>query len=311
MNIVWFRQDLRLADNQALTKAAQAGFILPIYILDDVHAVDYKMGAASRVWLHHALMDLNHQLDGNLQVFKGDAEKIIGQLCQHYPIEAVYWHRCYEPWRIQRDKRIKQQLEHSGVSSHSYASLLWEPWQVLKKDSTHYQVFTPYFQRGCLMAQPPKRPLDKPANIAYAQTELSSLSIDELALLPKDKTWHQTMMQDWHATESHASQQLAQFLDNGLNNYKVGRDFSAQRSVTRLSPYLHFGQISPNQIWYALEPFEENPQAFALKRELAWREFSYSLLYHLPSLPQQNIQTKFDRFAWNTDKASPLLKAWQ
>jgi deoxyribodipyrimidine photo-lyase len=311
VNIVWFRQDLRLADNPALNAACEAGEILPIYILDDVNAAEYKMGAASRVWLHHALEELNKQLDGQLQLFVGHAEDVFKQLCKQYSIDSVHWNRCYEPWRIDRDKRIKQQIIEQGVAAHSYGSLLWEPWTVLKKDGTHYQVFTPFFQKGCLMAQPPKRPLAKPNNIDYAPQSLQSSTLNQLNLLPTNKTWHKTMMTSWTPNEADAKQQLTTFIDNGLKQYKVGRDFPAKQSVTRLSPYLHFGQISPNQIWYALEPLEEDPQAFALKRELAWREFSYSLLYHLPQLPNTNLQAKFDRFAWDTDADSELLKAWQ
>jgi deoxyribodipyrimidine photo-lyase len=244
VNIVWFRQDLRLADNPALNAACEAGEILPIYILDDVNAADYKMGAASRVWLHHALDDLNQQLGGQLQLFVGDAEDVFKQLCKQYSIESVHWNRCYEPWRIDRDKRIKQQLTEEGIKVQSYGSLLWEPWTVLKKDGTHYKVFTPFFQKGCLMAEPPKRPAAKPRNIEYSQHSLQSLTLDELNFLPKDKTWHDEMMTEWNASEAHAKQQLTTFIYNGLKQYKIGRDFPAKQSVTRLSPYLHFGQIS-------------------------------------------------------------------
>jgi len=310
VNIVWFRQDLRLSDNHALSEAAQAGSILPIYILDDVNAGEHKMGAASRVWLHHALSDLTQQLNGYLQVFTGDAEKIFKQLCQQYPVEAVYWNRCYEPWRIQRDKHIKQILKSLDIAAHSFASLLWEPWTVLKKDATHYQVFTPYFQKGCLMAAAPKRPIAKPDSIHYVEQTVSDLSIEQLGLLP-EKTWYHSMMQYWSANEAAAYKLLTDFIEEALAGYKQGRDFPAKPAVTRLSPYLHFGQISPNQIWYALERLEEDSNAFALKRQLAWREFAHSLLYHLPHLPEKNIKAKFDNFAWNEDADSALLTAWQ
>lgn len=222
MNIVWFRQDLRLADNYALSEAAQAGSILPIYILDDVNAGEHKMGAASRVWLHHALSDLNQQLNGHLQVFTGDAAQIIEQLCQQYSVEAVYWNRCYEPWRIQRDKRIKQTLKSLEIAAHSFASLLWEPWAVLKKDATHYQVFTPYFQKGCLMAAAPKRPIAKPDSIHYVEQTVSDLSIQQLGLLP-EKAWHHSMMQHWSANEDTAHKLLTDFIEEALAGYKQGQ----------------------------------------------------------------------------------------
>ena len=156
MNIIWFRQDLRVRDNPALVEAVLAGDILPIYILDDINAKEVKMGAASRVWLHHALVSLDHALNGNLSLYKGDAKAVINQLCQDNNIDAVYWNRCYEPWRIYRDKEIKKTLKESGVVVKSFnASLLWEPWQVLKKDDTPYKVFTPFYRRKCLSSAPP------------------------------------------------------------------------------------------------------------------------------------------------------------
>jgi deoxyribodipyrimidine photo-lyase len=310
MYIVWFRQDLRLTDNHALTEAVKLGEILPIYILDDDNADEFKMGAASRVWLHHALNDLDRQLAGQLRVFEGDATEILPALCQQYHVEGVYWNRCYEPWRIQRDKKIKQTLVELNIPAHSFAGLLWEPWTVLKKDQTPYRVFTPFFQKGCLASPAPKRPIPKPSSIDYANVQVSDLTIDELHLLPH-KQWDKGMMSHWQVTEQAAAQRLQHFITTELSDYKDGRNFPAKAAVSRLSPYLHFGQISPQQIWYALEPLEENTQAFALKRELVWREFAHSLLYYLPHLPQKNLQAKFDCFPWQTDYDPKVLKAWQ
>src|SRR5210317_1553402 len=129
--IAWFRQDLRIHDNPALSAAAQHDAILPIYILDDENAAAWAMGGASRAWLHRSLASLNLSLGGRLQLFRGDACDIIRRLAEDYKVDAVYWNRCYEPWRVQRDARIRQELSEGEVSTRSFnASLLWEPWEI-------------------------------------------------------------------------------------------------------------------------------------------------------------------------------------
>ena len=143
--IMWFRADLRLADNPALRAACQSGALLPIYILEDDDAGQDAMGAASRLWLHHSLSALNQSLDGKLQLFKGKAEDIITALCEAYNITEIHWNRAYEPWRMTRDTALKAALTNKGINAQSHkANLLWEPWEVAKNDGTPYKVFTPF-----------------------------------------------------------------------------------------------------------------------------------------------------------------------
>ena len=139
VSLYWFRQDLRLVDNPALSAAAEAGAVLPVYILDDDRAGDHKMGSASRWWLHYSLQSLNDTLDGKLLVLKGDPVRHLAALATASGAKKLYWNRCYEPWRIARDKAIKMELGNQGlhVESHN-GSLLWEPWDVTKADGTPY-----------------------------------------------------------------------------------------------------------------------------------------------------------------------------
>ncbi|CAF2084484.1 unnamed protein product [Rotaria magnacalcarata] len=149
--IQWFRQDLRISDNPALFVAANKGEILPIYILDDENSGKYKIGSASRIWLHRSLEKLNESLEYKLRIFAGDAKEVIAQLLQKYDISAVYWNRCYEPWRIKRDQTIKEMLKQLGVDAQSFnGSLLIEPWELLKEDNTFYKVFTPFYKKAYL-----------------------------------------------------------------------------------------------------------------------------------------------------------------
>ena len=279
LNIVWFRQDLRISDNPALAIAAKSGSVLPIYILDDDNAADASMGAASRAWLHDSLVSLNRSLDGNLQVFSGDAVAIFKQLNDDYDASSVYWNRCYEPWRIVRDAIIKSDLKSKNITVHSFdGSLLWEPWTVLKKDATPYKVFTPYYQRGCLGIAPPRLPVPVPDNVDYFGSKIkSSCAIDELNLLPKE-TWYNAVLNHWDIGEKAAQEKLDDFCGDTVVDYKQGRDFPAMLATSTLSPHLHFGEISPHQIWQrmdieSMQNESENIQHF--KRVLAWREFSY------------------------------------
>ena len=133
-SIVWFRQDLRLSDNPALTAASLQGGIFPIYILDDENARQYAMGGASRWWLHHSLVSLNASLNGTLSIYKGNPIDILIDLITRYDAKAVHWNRCYEPWRIHRDASIKKHLRSMSVEVKSYnGSLLWEPWTIKKR----------------------------------------------------------------------------------------------------------------------------------------------------------------------------------
>jgi len=309
LTIHWFRQDLRIEDNPSLFAAAEQGTVVPIYVLDDKHSGEHQLGGASRCWLHHSLTKLNESLDGALNVYVGDPQTILATLIAQLNVTAVYWNRCYEPWRIARDEKIKEAVQVDGTAVQSFnGSLLWEPWKVLKSDATPYKVFTPYFRKGCLTAAPPRMPLPKPERLTLQRDSSNSLTIDDLGLLP-ETAWHRKLEPHWDIGEKGAQQKLMNFIDGRLADYKEGRNFPARQSVSRLSPHLHFGEISPNQAWYAAKSLENSDNLDHFLSELGWREFSHSLLYHFRELPSKNLQAKFDRFPWVENKQ--LLESWQ
>jgi len=266
------------------------------------------MGAASRVWLHHALLSLNESLQGGLHVFSGDPLQIIEGLVEKHSVQHVYWNRCYEPWQIARDQVIKSTLRARGVGVQSTnGSLLWEPWSITKKDNTPYRVFTPYYRNGCLQASPPRQPVPPPA-LELVVHDKEATTIEELSLLP-DHNWASETIKGWQVGESAAHTKLEHFLSQRIGRYKTGRDFPSANAVSTLSPHLHFGEVSPNQLWYASTEVESTDNVEHFRRELAWREFSYSLLYYFPTLPTQNLQSKFDAFPWRHD--TDTLRRWQ
>ena len=312
--IVWFRQDLRIADNPALWQACESGKIIPVYILDDQSAGDWSMGGASRWWLHHALESLDKSLQNKLNIFKGDPLECLRHLAEVTEAKAVYWNRCYEPWRLERDMQLKTDLKSLGLEVKSFnGSLLWEPWEIVKKDQTPYKVFTPYYRRGCLGHIPPRKPLSKPNNLNIPNKSECSLTVNCLKLLPQIN-WDSTMREVWTIDEQAADSLLDNFLVQGIGDYREGRNFPSKAHVSRLSPYLHFGLISPNSAWYRakqqgpISADEDNIGVFL--SELGWREFSYYLLYHFPQLPDTNLQSKFDRFGWASNSGEALT-AWQ
>ncbi len=315
--ILWFRQDLRLHDNPALIAAHQSGLpIVPVYILDDANAGEWQQGGASRWWLHHSLKSLDASLENALIVRSGNAEKVLPELIKEFDAKAAYWNRCYEPWRIARDKKIKDDLTKKGLTvESSNASLLWEPWDVQKQDGTPYRVFTPFYRKGCLNAAPPATPKPKPKNLnIHARKGPSGL--EQAQLLPRkpEPRWDHKMEQHWVIGEAGARQRLKDFLAAEIAGYKEGRNFPARANVSRLSPYLHFGEISPREVWHASEAAAlaqgKETDLDTFHSELGWREFSNALLYHFPTLPRSPLQTRFEAFPW-AKNSGDALKRWQ
>jgi len=307
--IHWFRQDLRLLDNPAFYNAAKNSSILPIYILDDENSKEFSMGEASRFWLHHSLASLHKSLDENLSIYHGNPLEILLELIDRINIEEIYWNRCYEPWRIKRDTQIKKELESKGVKVNTLnGSLLWEPWTIKKGDGTPYKVFTPFFRKGCLLSVEPRKPLPGPNNPDFLNDSEKSLEINDLTLLPSVR-WDIEMKPFWNIGEDGANKRLSEFLDNGIKKYKDGRNFPSKPFVSKISPHIHFGELSPNQAWYAAKLKGNDASIDHFLSELGWREFSYSQLYFNPELPRKNLQSKFDKFPWD-DNLNNLL-AWQ
>ena len=310
--IHWFRQDLRITDNPSLETAAEFDAVLPIYILDDGNSQEFKMGSASRWWLYNSLQSLNASLDGKLSIYNQNPKIVIQELLEKYEVKAVFWNRCYEPWRIDRDIDIKAYLDDKNIENKSFNShLLWEPWEISKDDGTPYRVFTPYYKKGCLNAEEPRLP-SKNLKIDTIFYDQDCEQIDTLDLLPRIN-WYSQIQEVWKPGEDGAQKRLDQFLEEGLLDYKEGRNFPFKENVSRLSPHLHFGEISPNEVWYqaktkeSVSGIQKSLEHFL--SELGWREFSYYLLYHFPSLPKQNFQAKFNKFPWIKNES--FLESWQ
>ena len=310
--IFWFRNDLRLSDNPGFSRAVAEGMVMPIFILEEEIKSSFNMGSASRWWLHHSLKSLDQSLQHKLHFYRGKSLEVFKKLLKRHEIKAVYWSRSYESLALQQEQAVEQLLQQREIPFQSFnTSLLWEPSQILKKDQKSYQVFTPFYREALAQSDFIRMPLSAPRAMKLFRDRTHQDDLNSLALLPKIP-WHDKLTPHWKIGERQAQARLKNFLKTNLASYQKNRDFPALAATSRLSPHLHFGEISPNQVWHATRNVASKAlkkEADAFLRELAWREFSYYQLFHFPELPWKNFQSKFDRFPWRHQKK--FLRAWQ
>ena len=319
--ILWFRRDLRLQDNHALLAANEwGGPVIPVYIHDESAGGPWSAGAASRWWLHHSLVKLDESLrerGSRLVIKSGDAAPVLDQLRHDLKAEAVFWNRCYEPASITRDRALKRTLSESGCDVRSFNSaLLFEPHTIKNKSGGPFQVFTPYW-RHCLTL--PVEPATKitAANICAPKTWPASLKIAELGLLPR-LNWADDFATHWQPGEAGAQARMWKFLSDSVDSYDKERNIPEYDGTSRLSPWLHFGEIGPRQIWQALREkskssgvFPASAGAKVFLSEVGWREFAHHLLYYFPHTPEEPLRSDFAKFPWAKDPKGEKLQSWQ
>jgi deoxyribodipyrimidine photo-lyase len=315
--LVWFRRDLRLADNPALLAAAAAGEpVIPVYVKDEESP--WSAGAAARWWLHQSLSRLDGELraiGSSLCIRTGDDTlAALEALAQECGARRVVWNRCYEPAAIARDRRIKAALRERGLETASFnGALLHEPWTICTKTGGPFQVFTAYW-RACKSLEDPPEPAPRPKTLRAPASWPASHPLEGLALLPR-LSWPEGLAQAWSPGSEAAQTRLEHFLAQGIDDYEDRRDRPGVDGTSRMSPHLHFGEISPRQIWHAV-------RASALRRgrhstwrdsqyltEIGWREFAHHLLFHFPQTPDAPLRANYARFPWRSDPDA--LRAWQ
>ena len=314
--LVWFRRDLRIADNPALAAAAASGQpVVAVYILSTNNKA--SIGSASRVWLHASLSDLRESLLnlGVDLIFQcGPPSEILRDLCAHLRVSALHWNREYDPAAIEDAVAVKRDLGHE-VSCHSYPSrLLAEPFNFKNKSGNPYRVFTPFWKTLFDSAQAVSVETIAPD---WRQDRLTVVDsrLEDLALL-SGHPWEEKIRKYWQIGEVGAWRQFDTFLEGAITNYDEKRDLPAVAGTSKLSPYLHFGEISVRRIWQRLllgmEGFEFSGNESAVQgwlRQLGWREFSHHLLFHFPESATQALNPKFANMAWLNN--NELVSLWQ
>jgi deoxyribodipyrimidine photo-lyase len=315
--LVLFRRDLRLSDNPAWSAAcAEHVQVLPVFIQADDDS-SWSAGAASRWWLHHALAALDQSLrdaGAGLHLRHGEPLEVLRELIAQSGASAVYWNRLYEPATVARDTRIKSALQEDGIAVHSHNAALWcEPWNIATQQDSPYKVFTPYWRNLRPQLQPVE-PLPAPRVPGWRGLP-DGLPLAALELLPR-VDWAAGLGESWQPGEAGAQELLEIFGDDAIGDYAHARDLPARHGTSRLSPHLHFGEISPRQIHAELDrraratDVKRRPDIEPYLRELGWREFAHHLLYHFPQTPTDNFNPRFAQFPWApVDPA--LLERWQ
>ena len=316
--LVLLRRDLRLEDNPALHAACDAHErLLVAYVHAPHEESPWQPGAASRWWLHHSLRAMQDSLQrqgGQLFIACGDTLAALRTLIRQCRADTVHWNRRYEPEAVAHDTALKATLREDGIMVESHPGNLWfEPWQVSTEQDQPYRVFTPFWRKLRAQLQ-----VVAPLPRARAREWLrlpGSVPLAELGLLPRIG-WDAGFHEAWHPGEAGARELLEIFADDALSAYKAERDKPARHGTSRLSPHLHFGEITPRQIHHILQARLEHasarrkPDSEPYLRELGWREFAHHLLYHFPETPATNFNPRFDAFRW-TDRDAGVLDRWQ
>lgn len=313
--VVWFRDDLRVADNPALRTAADSGRpVLCLYVWDEESEGVRPPGGAARWWLHHSLSALAEELDrlgAHLTVRRGPAERVVAEVLHETGAGAVFWNRRYGGAERRIDEAIKTAARERGLEAASFAaSLLFEPWTIRTGAGTPFSVYTPFW-RACLAAPPPRKPLPAPTELMAADP-IDGVGIDDLGLLPTDPDWADGLRDAWKPGERAARRRLAAFLDEDVARYRDDRDSPGIDATSRLSPHLRWGELSPHQVWHATSDARDRANAEGASTflsELGWREFAHHRLFAHPDLATVNIHREYDSFPWpRLHRAA--LRAW-
>lgn len=310
-SIVIFRLDLRIEDNPALSAAVERGEqVIPLYIWDPQDEGEWAPGAASRWWLHFSLQSLAEELKEiglKLIIRRGDAKSVINKVLEETGADAIFWNRRYEPLAIKRDRQIRNHFQQQGIYVESFnGSLLYDPLIIANKMGKPFKVFTPFW-KACLTLEEPSQPIPM-LKKSCSTPSLSTEAVESLELLPKIH-WDAGIRRSWIPGAPEAKKILNQFIQNKIVNYVRDRDRPDQEGVSHLSPYLHFGEISPRMIWHSAKRSELSEGREGFLRQLGWREFAHHLLFHFPHTPDLPLREEFISFPWQEDRN--LLKAWQ
>ncbi len=309
VSIFWFRQDLRLSDNAGLAEASKLGKVLPIYIFDDCATQEFKLGGASKVYLHHSLEELNKTMENKLNFYIGDSQKIILNLTKKYEISNVFWNRAYEPWVLAKDGIIEEKLRKAGIVYKIFnQSYLTDPTQIKTGNGSYYKIFGAFKRK--VLALEFDKPLPKPKNLIFIKDHENKTTLSDFGLFSGQK-WEQKIKREWHFGESTAQKKLDNFIKKDLSGYDKDRDFPGLDKTSKLSPNLHFGEISPHQIIERISKLGNTniKDKDCFVSEIIWREFSAYLMFHFKELHQKNFQAKFDHFPWNYNEK--LFNAWK
>ena len=305
--LLWFRQDLRLSDQAALAAAAAEGPVIPVYVLDDDAPRQWAMGGASRWWLHHSLANLDKALrdkGSRLILRRGKCADVLQALAKESGAERVHALHHYEPWWRNAEKSVAKALDlclHDGM-------LLLPPGAVRTGSGGIYKIYTP-FARAMMEQMPPAAPHRTPATIESPASWPDSDRLDDWNLLPTKPNWASGFQADWTPGEDGARANVAAFIDEVVD-YPTARNLPSVEGTSRLSPHLHFGEVSPAYVWHRVTSSDTDAEIFL--KELIWRDYTHSQICEMPAYGSENARDDFDRMGWrDLREARGDFAAWK
>jgi deoxyribodipyrimidine photo-lyase len=305
--IVWLRRDLRLADQAAFHAAAAAeGPVIPVYVLDDETPRHRRMGGASRSWLHHSLASLDADLrarGSRLVLRRGRCEEVLAELAARTGAVRVHALHHYEPWWRNAERAVAQRLDlvlHDG-------NYLAPPGSVRTGAGQPYRIYTPFW-RALTERMPPPPPSPAPEALPAPPAWPDSEALADWALLPASPDWAGGFRAEWTPGEAGARDRLATFTDHA-RRYAERRNLPSVEATSRLSPHLHFGEISPAAIWHAVRDAGGSVDTFL--GEVGWRDYAQNVILQFPDYGGRNARAPFDHMAWRSGPdADRDFRAW-
>lgn len=318
ITLLWFRRDLRLRDNPALDWVCDnSDTILPVYIHEDKK--HWPAGGASSWWLHNSLQQLEKQLAKvglKLHFFSGDSRQVIEKLIAQHNVTDVVFNKIYEPGYLQRDAALKKRLTQT-VRLHTFDSgLFFTPGEVLNNQQLPYRVFTPFYKKirpllesqfhqyGSVSTAASDESLQRLKSVVCStDSDLGALNLLD------DNGWHEKLNNYWQPGEQTTDNLIEKFIDVALDDYQQARDIPSVDGTSKLSAHLHFGEVTPQQIYADLWPQLQGEQgADAMRsaevfiKQLAWREFAHHVLWHFPHTSDQPMNARFKDAFWHYDE---------
>ena len=315
--IVWLRQDLRLDDNPALFHATESGAeVIAVYIWAPEEEGSWMYGGASKVWLHFSLQSLCESfknVGSDLIIRKGNSLEELLALAKRSNASTIHWNDRYEPETVARDQKIREVLEKSGLNVKTFNStLLYDPGSISTLQNGCYRVFTPFWKR-CLEVEP-IAPLPIPKRLKSPEHIPASLSLESLELLPHVH-WDSGIRSSWSIGEAGGREQLNLFRREIVQDYDHSRNIPSRPGTSKMSPYLHFGEISVRRVWSDVQHDIKTSDKAAVQnqrvylRELAWREFAYYTLIASPESAKTSWKPDFEKLPTIEDEDA--FAAWK
>jgi deoxyribodipyrimidine photo-lyase len=304
--ILWFRRDLRLSDQAAVAAASAKGSVIPVYVLDDETPKHRIMGGASRWWLYHSLTSLDTDLrarGSRLILRRGSAANILAQLAQESGAQEIHALHHYEPWWLNAQKDLRAKLNGNVELVLHHGNYLLPPGTLKTGSGGPYKIYTPFW-KSLRERMPPAAAIAPPNALNAPDAWPDSEALDDWNLLPTKPDWAKGFSDHWTPGEEGAQDNLESFVDKA-EEYNEGRNLPSELLVSRLSPYLHFGEISPATIWNRVAGQGTKVETYL--KELVWRDYAQNVIQQFPQYGGESYREKFRAFPWR-DMSEPKVR---